>query len=121
VSTDGRQAPLPKEVVEESIKKRSFVSIRKLINSWQNHNARQSMSTESRTGSVEKLLALEPLLTFQTLSSPIIPMLTSMMHALGTWFFVVCLFSFVSHFGKKIRIIQKPNSSSYHHPARMLL
>jgi len=80
--------PLPKEVVEECVKNRSVASISQLINSWQNNNARQLMSTDFRKGSGGKLSALEPLLTFQILMSnsapssfPTIPMLTLMIQA----------------------------------------
>ncbi|CAF3558521.1 unnamed protein product [Rotaria socialis] len=88
VSADGTQVPLPKDVVDECISKRTFGPISKLINSSQHNNGQQLMSTDSREESADKLPALEPLLTFQLLpydsaspSSPTIPMLTSMMHA----------------------------------------
>jgi hypothetical protein len=79
--------PLPKEVVEECMNKRSFVRIIELINSRQYNNVPKLVSTDSRKESVEKLPVLESLLTFQKLTfdsapaSPTIPMLTSMMHA----------------------------------------
>ncbi len=76
--------PLPKEIAEECMKKRSFVSIIQLINSWLNNNVRQSMSYNSGKGSAGKLSALEPLFTCQRLTSLsflTIPRLTSMMHA----------------------------------------
>ncbi|CAF3905137.1 unnamed protein product [Rotaria sordida] len=90
VSADGTQVPLPKEVVEECIKKRSFVPISQLVNSWQYNNGQKLTSSGSRKESTEKLPVLEPLLTFQILtsdsapappSSPTIPTLTSMLHA----------------------------------------
>jgi hypothetical protein len=64
------------------------MTISRLINSWQNTNARQLMNGDCRKGSAGKLPALETLLNFPILtfdidppSSPAIPMLTSMMHA----------------------------------------
>ncbi|CAF4537171.1 unnamed protein product [Rotaria sp. Silwood2] len=90
VSADGTQVPLPKELVEECIKKRSFVPISQLVNSWQYNNGQQLMNSDSRKESTEKLPVLEPLLTCQILtsdsapappSSPTIPTLTSMLHA----------------------------------------
>ena len=87
VSASGTQIPLSKEVVEECINKRSFAPISQSINSHQYIKIRQLTSTDSRKGSAGKLPILEQLFSNQKLTfdsdptSPIIPMLTSMMHA----------------------------------------
>jgi hypothetical protein len=95
VSADGTQVPLSKEVVEECIKNYSFMTISQLINSWQNTNARQLMNGDCKKGLAGKLPALEPLLNFQILTFDIDPpssfairMLTSMMHAQYSCFFI---------------------------------